>query len=174
MSSTESTLQPRPEDEWPEGIRSLLQGPVLNIHRMLAHSPELLRQSAPLRNYLVAGSSLAPRQRELLILRTAHLIGSDYEWTHHVVRGQAAGLTAEEIERVKDGARADGWDVTERALLRLADEMRSAQEITASTAAQIEEDIGPAGLIDAIFTIGFYLTLGTILKSFNVPIDETT
>ena len=64
--------------------------------------------------------------------------------------------------------------MTEKALLRLADEMRAAQEITTSTAAQLHEDIGPAALIDAIFTVGFYLTLGTILKSFNVPIDETT
>ena len=174
MNSAEPILQPSSEENWPEGIRAVLQGPVLNIHRMMAHSPELLRQSAPLRNYLVAGSTLTGRQRELLILRTAHLIGSEYEWSHHVVRGQAAGLTPEEIERVKEGARAAGWNMTEKALLRLADEMRAAQEITTSTAAQLHEDMGPAALIDAIFTVGFYLTLGTILKSFNVPIDETT
>ncbi|MCB0031360.1 MAG: carboxymuconolactone decarboxylase family protein, partial [Anaerolineales bacterium] len=84
MNSAEPILQPSSEENWPEGIRAALQGPVLNIHRMMAHSPELLRQSAPLRNYLVAGSTLTGRQRELLILRTAHLIGSEYEWSHHV------------------------------------------------------------------------------------------
>ena len=67
-----------------------------------------------------------------------------------------------------------GWNVTEKALLRLADEMRAAQEITIATATPLHEDVGPAGLIDAIFTVGFYLTLGTILKSFNVPLDAST
>ena len=172
MNPTEPILQPWSEENWPEGIRAALQGPVLNIHRMMAHSPDLLRHSAPLRNYLVAGSTLSDRERELLILRTAHLIDSDYEWAHHVRRGEAAGLTAAEIARVRRGAREAEWNTGEKALLRLADEMQSVQAITEATARQLHEEIGPAGLIDAIFTVGFYLTLGTILNSFAVPLDE--
>ena len=121
----------------------------------------------------VKGSRLSERQRELIILRTGHNMRSEYEWLHHVVRGRAAGLTDAEIERVKAGPDADGWSDEESTLLRSVDQMQAHQELDLETASALQGIVGNDGLIDAVYTIGVYLTLGTILKTFAVPIDTS-
>lgn len=40
-----------------------------------------------------------------------------------------------------------------------------------TTAQQLQHRLGDRALLDAIFTIGVYLTLGTILRTFDVPFD---
>ena len=153
-------------------ITANLTGNILNIHRLIAHSPQLINASAEMRNYLVRDSALTERQRELLILRTGHLAQSAYEWAHHVVRGRAAGLSDAEINRVKEGGSVAEWTGQERALLNMVDEMHSKQQLSAETTKHLLTDLGPAGIIDAVFTVGYYLTLGTLLNTFDVPIDE--
>ena len=158
-------------------IGAALNGPILNIHRMLAHSPTLLSRSAPLRNYLVKESALTDRQREILILRTAFRLNSEYEWAHHVVRGRAAGLTADEIEQTKvnrgpNSERYPTWSDDEGSLLALVDEMIDDYKLSQYTTEALLKNVGNAGLLDAIFTVGFYLTLGTVLKTFDVPLDD--
>ena len=46
---------------------------------------------------MATGSTLSARERELLILRTAWLRRSEYEYIQHVILGLRAGLTEEEI-----------------------------------------------------------------------------
>ncbi len=117
-------MEPLLPDHWPEElseIRSFLRVP-LNIHNIMAHHPDLMKAWSPFRNHVVADSSLSPRQRELLILRTAFNCQTEYEWKHHVARGLKAGLDATEIERVKQGSLAAGWNADEAALLSAADD----------------------------------------------------
>jgi len=136
-----------PDAEWPADLSATLSGNILNIHRMIAHNPALMTAYAPLRNYIVKDSSLSGRQRELLILRTAHNMQSEYEWTHHVVRGRAAGLSDEEIERVRLGAEAVGWSDEEANLLRAVDQMQARQELTVETASELLQQIGRAAML---------------------------
>jgi alkylhydroperoxidase family enzyme len=67
--------------------------------------------------------SLPPRERELVILRTAWLCRSPFEWGEHVEVGKNSGLTDEEIERIRHGSAAAGWGEHDRALLRATEEL---------------------------------------------------
>ena len=60
-----------------------------------------------------------------MILRVAHNTGCDYEWGHHERLGQRAGLSAEEIARVRSGPEAAGWSERQALLLRAADELHA-------------------------------------------------
>src|SRR4030065_64639 len=64
---------------------------ILNLNRVLAHSPNVLRNFMRLGNSLLFHGVLPPRLRELAILRVAELTGAHYEWAHHVPIGQLAG-----------------------------------------------------------------------------------
>ena len=57
-------------------------------------------------NYITQDSSLSPRVRELLILRTAWLHGSDVIWRERVPFARKAGLTNEEIRKIAQGPAA--------------------------------------------------------------------
>ena len=126
----------------------------------------------PFRNHVVANSALSARQRELLILRTAHNCGSDYEWQHHVERGLLAGLQQEEIERVREGTNAAGWAGDEAALLAAADDCHSNACITTESLAELDRHFSPQQQLDIVVTVGMYMTLATIIKTWDVPMEE--
>ena len=58
---------------------------VLNIFKVIAHNPQLLRGWLRMATPLLAGGlALSPRLREIAILRVAQLCRSEYEFAHHI------------------------------------------------------------------------------------------
>ena len=166
-------LTPLPVEDWDASIQHIadrLKSP-LNIHKIIAHNPVLMEAYTPLRYHVVKDSSLTARQREILILRVACQINSEYEWRHHVVRGEAAGLSKEEIERVKSGAIAAGWTRAEQFIIQAVDQILEDNQLSEETAAGLIETVGRKGMLDAVFTVAVYIALGSLLKTFDVPID---
>ncbi|MEY2460760.1 MAG: hypothetical protein QOG30_2590, partial [Acidimicrobiaceae bacterium] len=121
-------IPPLGPDEQDDQARELLAGaaapgiPASNIFSTLVRHPGLFRKWMPFGGKLLTGK-LPARERELLILRTGWRCQSDYEWGQHVLIGRAAGLSDEEIERLKAGPDAPGWDPFDAALVRAADEL---------------------------------------------------
>lgn len=166
-------MKPLEPDNWPDElkeVRSFLGSP-LHIQSMMAHHPALLKAWMPFRNHVVANSTLSPRHRELLILRIAHLCQSDYEWQHHVDRGLLAGLTRIEIERVKQGADATGWTTDEAALLAAADQCFNDLSIKDDTLQQVNKHFSAQQQLDIAATVGMYLILAMIIKTWDVPME---
>ena len=167
-------LQPVPLDEWPsmlDGIKQRLGTP-LNIHSVMAHNPELLEAWMPYRYHIVRDSSLTARHRELLILRTAVNCGAGYEWEQHVVRGHEAGLSDQEIQRVKDGPEAEGWEAAEAALLSVADDCRRDAKISDDTYQALSNHFDDRQLLDIISTVGVYMTIAVMVNTFDVPMEK--
>ena len=95
----------------------------LNIFLTLVRYPGLFRKWLPFGGKLLAGGKLSPRDRELIILRTAFRCGARYEWAQHVAIAGVAGLASEEILRVAAGPDANGWNAEDATLLRAVDEL---------------------------------------------------
>jgi alkylhydroperoxidase family enzyme len=167
-------MQPLKPDNWPDELNEirLFLGKPLNIHGMMAHHPDLLKSWMPLRNHVVSNSTLSGRQRELIILRTAHNCQADYEWQHHVERGVLAGLKMVEIERVAAGADADGWNSDEAALLNAADDCHRDSKFKANTLEQVQQHFSAQQQLDIMVTVGMYKTLAMIIKTWNVPMED--
>jgi AhpD family alkylhydroperoxidase len=169
----EPRLRPLPEPEWgllAAGTRDDL-GPVLNVHRVMAHHPALLEAWAPLRAHIAGGGSLSARHRELIILRVAHLTGSAYEWHHHAMRGRDAGLTHAEVEAVRVAPSVE-WPAPEAALLSAVDELLTARSISEPTWERLASGFTTPQCLDLIFTVGTYLTLAMLIATAGVVIEE--
>ena len=82
------------------------------------------------------GGKLPRDESEIVILRVAHNTECEYEWRHHERLGAQAGLSAEEIERVKDGPDA-GWSERRAALLRATDELHADRRISDAVWAEL-------------------------------------
>ena len=76
----------------------------LNLFSMLANAPSLMAETLRLGEAILTRSELEPDLRELAILQTARLTGTDYEWIQHVPIGKAVGVS----RRADRGARARG------------------------------------------------------------------
>lgn len=119
----------------------------------------------------MAHGSLTPRDRELVILRTAFRVGSEYEWAQHVVIGRRAGLTDAEIERVARPADDGEWADGERALLAVADELYATDDVSEQTWAALEHDRSREQLLEVLVMAGFYRMLAGYLRGARVQLE---
>lgn len=174
--------QPRIEpvediNELEEEAREIIQrferdGRIANIYRTLMRHPKLVKRWTVFGNHVLFKSTLPARERELLILRVGALCDCGYEFNAHTAIGKGAGLTDEEIERVKEGSGADGWDEFDQGLLRAAEELHTDSFISDETWKVLAQKYNDQQLIDAVFTVGQYHLVSMALNSFGVQLDE--
>jgi alkylhydroperoxidase family enzyme len=117
------------------------------------------------------GSTLSPRQRELLVLRVATVRESAYEWAQHAVLAGDTGLSAEEIVRIAEGPDAAGWAPLDRAMLAAVDELVADATIGDATWAVLAAELDDRQLMDLVFTVGAYDLLAMAFRSFGVELD---
>jgi AhpD family alkylhydroperoxidase len=147
-------------------------GPPPNVMTTLARHRGLFRRWLPFAGGLMPGGSLPRADTELLILRVAHNTGCDYEWHHHEQIGRLAGLGAEEIERVRAGAGAEGWSPRQAALLRAADELHADRTISDTAWAELRPLLADHELIELCLLVGHYEMLAMTLNSLQVEHDR--
>jgi len=147
-------------------------GSPLNIFGTLAHHPDLLRRWLVFGTHVLAKNSLAPRDRELLILRTGWRCRSEYEFSQHAVIALRSEISAEEVQRTKADVIDDDWTAHDAALLRAADELHDDACISDATWATLASSLSEKQLLDAIFTVGNYHIVSFALNSCGVQLDE--
>lgn len=170
-------IPPLPASEWDSETQQLLanlerDGQVFNIFATLARHPALLRRWTVFGGHILGKSTLPARERELVILRMGWLCQAGYEWGHHVAIGKQAGLTKEEIQRVKQGPQAPGWNALESALLRAVDELHHDTFISDATWKSVAAHHNTQQLLDLIFTAGQYKMVSMVLNSTGVQLEE--
>ena len=142
-----------------------------NVFTTLARHRGLFRPWLRFAGALMPGGSLPREQTELLILRTAHNCGCDYEWHHHERLGREAGLSAEEIERVRRGPSADGWSPDQSLLLRAADELHEHRTISDELWAALRPGRKDHELIEICMLVGHYEMLAGTINAIGIQPD---
>lgn len=165
-------LPPLTDELWPKEIADMQQGFAnkLNVYRVMAHNPALLRAWSDLREHVVRQSTLAPDQSEVVILRTGVRRESDYEWMHHVIRGLDCGMTLDRVMTIRGPLEA--MDPADALLAGAVDVLIDAIALPKNMQAELVASIGVQGMLDLIVTVGFYFTLSCLLNSFDTPIDK--
>jgi alkylhydroperoxidase family enzyme len=154
------------------GERAQVNGKVVNIFRVLMQHPKLTRAWAKFANYILSDQqTLAPREREILILRIGWLNQAPYEFEQHVRIGKAAGLTDDEIDRIGKGPKA-GWNKHEAALIQAADDLFENSVVSDVTWKTLSELYSTEQMMDAVFTVGQYNLVSWALNSLGVPLDD--
>ncbi|WP_324752462.1 carboxymuconolactone decarboxylase family protein [Roseovarius sp. Pro17] len=165
---TQSPFVPLSDAEWPTQISDLRDdfAGALNVYRTMAHHPDLLRAWAPLRQHIVKDNQLGPIRTEVVILRTAVRLGSEYEWAHHVSRSRALDMDDARIAAIRE--MPDGEDGL---IVRAVDALIDNRHLTLEQEAELAAIIGGKAVIDLIATVGFYSILGYLLLTYQTPLD---
>src|SRR5262245_35641948 len=167
-------VAPRPRSGNPPDVQELIEGavpadgPTANIFLTLANHPGLMRRYLPFGGKLLMKGKLPGRERELMILRTAWLCQSDYEWGQHVRIGRAEGLTDEEMDRIPAGLGVDGWSTFDSVLLRAADELVAAHRLGAETWTALSERYDDQQMLELTLLVGNYVMVAGMLNSVGV------
>jgi 4-carboxymuconolactone decarboxylase len=172
-------VPPLPEAQWTDVHRQLITkfvpgGRPDNGFRTLLTLPESVEGVMPYTVYLSEETSLSPRHRELLILRTAWLCGNRPLWSTHAARARQAGMTAAEIRRVAEGPDTSGWDGFEATLLRVADQLYRNASITNATWQALSANYDMFRSMEAVETVNHFTMLSLLYNSLGVQPDEET
>lgn len=171
-------LAPLPEEKWTDEMREMFAptiktfGRVFNIFTTLGRHPKLLKRWMVFANHCLLKSSLVPRDRELVILRAGWQSHSAYEWAQHNRIGLEAGLSQEEVDRVKEGGNAAGWSDSEKALLLAVDELLETKTLNDASWKSLTSHFSDEQVLDIIFTAGNYATLAMALNACGVEVDD--
>jgi 4-carboxymuconolactone decarboxylase len=150
----------------------LASRPDFNIYKTLAHHVDLYNRWSPLGQFVLNGSSLPPREREIVMLRMGWLCQSEYEWAQHARIGKAqAGLTSQDIHRIAEGPTAAGWSDFERTLLRMVDELRYDTMISDATWKALRTKYSDQQVIEALYTAAQYQLVSMALNSLGIQLD---
>lgn len=144
---------------------------VLNVFKVMAHSPELMRSWWEMMTALFTRLSLNPRLRELAILRLFQIHHCDYGFAHHVRISKQIGITAEEIDALSRYESASGFSGLERLVLRYTDSVTAMGENSPELARSLRDHLSERDLIELTFCIANWNAMARILEPLSIDTE---
>ena len=168
-------LSPLEPAQRTEEQRELLVGiwgdDVPNLFSTVARHPALYRSWFPFCIQLLTQSVFPPRERELLIIRTASRCGSAYELEHHLRFGAEVGLSDRDLAALTAGGSHD-WSPRDRLLVAATDELHANHEISEATWRGLSALLTTEQLVELPMLVGHYILLAGTLRSLGVPLES--
>jgi 4-carboxymuconolactone decarboxylase len=164
-----------PLTELPEDIEervSALGAHQVNLYRALAHAPGLLRAWMDFAWLLRGHTATSRRLRELMILRTALLHHSPYEWHQHRRMAREEGVTETQVAELEMWRTSTAFDECEKAALALTDAI-VAGEVPSEVIAEVDRHFEYDQRVELTVTAAFYSMVPRILDALGVPIEGT-
>jgi 4-carboxymuconolactone decarboxylase len=162
-------LAPTTAADWDEETAAVMAASgELNIFATLAHHPKLLKRWLVFGGHVLGKSTLPPRAREIVILRTGWRCGSEYEFGQHTVIGRESGLDDADIRRLTGPVNGSGWSPEDALLVRAVDELIDDHCLSDGTWASLVAAWSTQQVMDLVFAVGQYQLVSMALRSFGV------
>lgn len=147
-------------------------GEPLNIFGTLAHHPDLLKRWIVFAAHVLSKSTLPPRDRELLILRTGWNCRSRYEFSQHAIIALSCDISPDEILLTKADRTDGAWSDHDTLLLQAADELHASSTLSDEVWAGLSATYDTAQMLDLIAAVGNYHLVAMFLNATRVALDD--
>jgi AhpD family alkylhydroperoxidase len=156
-----------------ERIRRERGGKVLNLYKMLLHSPPVAEGWLAFLTSIRQKTALPGRYRELAILRVAVLNGADYEFDVHAPFARQEGVAPSVIEALRADRVPDGLDAADRAVIAYADSMTRQIHVPDHVFAQVREQFAERQVVELTATIAGYNCVSRFLEALRVDAEQS-
>jgi alkylhydroperoxidase family enzyme len=148
-------------------------GQVINLHLTLGHAPKIFKARRIMATAL-RHEAMTPRVLcELAIIRTAQIVGSDYELNQHMPMALEAGLTRQQLDAVESWRESALFDERQRALLAYVEAMAADRgRVDDRTFAEFARFFTPQEIVELTVTVGNYYGTGLIIKALGIRIED--
>jgi alkylhydroperoxidase family enzyme len=157
----EPVLQKRLEELW---------GKPVNLYRALGNHPALAAAWTEFANAIRHDSRTPRTLRELMILRTAQIVRSEYEWAHHLRMARKAEVGEAKIAALAGWRASKEFDARERAALALTEAVMACN-VTDEVHAEVKKHFSDAEFVELSLTAGFYAMVSRMLDAMRVELD---
>jgi len=144
---------------------------VLNLFRIMAHSPQVGSHFLQLGRAILLQGVVPPTLRELAILRVGQLNQATYEWTQHVPIALRVGVRQAQIDALSAWEDSPEFNEREKAILRYTDEETKNIRVKDETFAAVRAILTEEAVVELTTTIGYYSMVCRILEALQVELE---
>lgn len=154
-------------------IKARRNGRLLNLDRMLLHSPPYAHGWNTLLGAVRRSLDLDAQVRELCICAVARLNDAPYEWTKHAPEYLAAGGAQSKLDSLEKDVRAAArdsarFDERERAALAVTIESTCLVKVAEPTLAAARRLFGDRQIVELVGTVAAYNMVSRFLEALGV------
>jgi len=150
-----------------ERIKAERGGKLLNLYRMLLHSPPVAEGWLAFLTAIRQKCNLPARVRELVIMRIAVLNAAEYEFQAHLPFAKKEGVTDAQVAALRTGDAAS-FAERERAALAYAESMTRAIRVPDDVFAAVRRHFAEREMVELTATIGAYNLVSRFLEALQV------
>ena len=150
-------------------IRGARGGRLINIYRLMLHSPALANTWFDLNQAVRYGTEIDGQCRELAVIRVAILNNVEYVVrAHGPAYALKEGLTPAQVEALADWKSSDLYSDKQRALLGYVDAMTRDIDVLDTVFAEVRKYFSERQTVELTMLIGAYNMLTRFLKALKV------
>lgn len=156
-------------------IKGARGGRLINIYRLMLHSPALANAWFDLNQAVRYGTEIDGQSRELAVIRVAILNGVEYvQRAHGPAYALKEGLTPEQVAALWDWRASQLFNAQQRALLAYTDAMTENIEVTDDVFDNARKHFSERQIVELTMLIGAYNMLTRFLKALKVDPEPST
>jgi len=150
-------------------IKGARGGRLINIYRLMLHSPALASAWFDLNQAVRYGTEIDGQCRELAVIRVAILNNVEYVIrAHGPAYALKEGLTPEQVAALSDWQPSDLFDEKQRALLAYTDAVTRDLDVPDAVFADVRQHFSERQVVELTMLIGAYNMLTRFLKALKV------
>jgi alkylhydroperoxidase family enzyme len=150
-------------------IKGARGGRLINIYRLMLHSPALANAWFDLNQAVRYGTEIDGQCRELAVIRVAILNDVEYvQRAHGPAYALKEGLTPEQVGAIANWQPSTLFSERQRALLAYADAMTGDIDVPDAVFAEVRKHFSERQTVELTMLIGAYNMLTRFLKALKV------
>ena len=156
-------------------IKGARGGRLINIYRLMLHSPALANAWFELNQAVRYGTEIDGQCREIAVIRVAILNKVEYvQRAHGPAYALKEGLTPDQVNALADWRPSTLFSKKQRALLAYVDAMTRDIEVPEAVFREVRKHFTERQTVELTMLISAYNMLTLFLKALNVDAEPTT
>ena len=147
-----------------------LWGTPPNLYKALGNHPKLVAAWTEFSKMLRYDTRTPRALRELVILRGAQLVRSEYEWAQHLVMARKAGVREAQIRGLSDWRTSSEFDAREKAALALGEAVTHGH-VSDEVHALAMKEFDSQDYVEIAAVAAFYAMVARMLDAMGVELE---
>jgi 4-carboxymuconolactone decarboxylase len=147
------------------------RGDLPRVYGSLANSPRLFLRLYAHVEALWKETTIPRTLQELVILRVAQRMGSDYEWGRHRLLAGRLGVPEEQVPELAQWRTSSCFDERERAALELTDAIAATGPVPETSCEAAGRIFSPQEIVEIAELAAFYVGLSRYLAAVDVTLE---
>jgi alkylhydroperoxidase family enzyme len=146
-------------------------GAVINLNIVTGHAPKFAQASRAMAFAIRFDAKTPRRLLELVIMRTAQIVGSAYELNQHTPFIKACGYSDAQIAAIPTWQTSTLFDDQQRAMLGYVEQMAHGGDVDDVTFAGLQKFFTPEEIVEITYTVGSYYSTGLLTKALRIEVE---